>query len=100
MTQDLLGDQEAALDLGHDVTWSLEQDDVGRAFAVAIDRIGQPASAPWGDFHDLATAGDDLAGGAVDDRLGLVVRDIGTQDQHEFVTAHAPGHSFPWETSR
>ena len=78
----------------------LEEDDVVRALAVPVDLVGQPAAAPRGDLHDLAAVGDDLAGGAVDDRLGLVVRDIGTQDQHEFVSAHAPGHSFQWETSR
>ena len=52
----------------------LEQDDVVRALAVAVDRVRQPAAAPRGDLDDLAAGGGDLAGGAVDDRLALVVR--------------------------
>ena len=75
-------------------------DDVIGAFAVAVDRVRQPASAPRGDLHDLAFTRDDLAGGAVDDRLGLVVSDVGSQDEHEFIAAHAPGHSFQWGSSR
>ena len=100
MAEDLLGDLERALHLGERLGRRLEEDDVVRALAVAVDLVGQPAAAPRGDLDDLAAVGDDLAGGAVDDRLGLVVRDIGTQDQHEFVSAHAPGHSFQWESSR
>ena len=57
-----------------DLGGRLEEHDVVRALAVAIDGIGQPAAAPRGDLHDLAAGGDDLAGGAVDDRLALVVR--------------------------
>ena len=66
----------------------LEQDDVVRALAVAIDRVGQPAAAPGGDLHDLAAGGDDLAGGPVDEGLALVVRDVRADDEHEFVAAH------------
>ena len=67
-----------------------------RALAVAVDRIRQPAAAPRGDLDDLAAGGDDLAGGAVDDRLALVVRDVRAEDEHEFVAAHARSHSFQW----
>jgi hypothetical protein len=98
--EDLFGDQERALHLGDGVSRRLEEDDVVRALAVPVDLVGQSPAAPRSDLHDLAAAGHDPAGGAVDDRLGLVVRDIGTQDQHEFVSAHAPGHSFQWESSR
>ena len=97
MAEDLLGDQERALHLGDGVSRRLEEDDVVRALAVPVDLVRQPAAAPRGDLHDLAAGGDDPARGAVDDRLGLVVRHVGTQDQHEFVSAHAPGHSFQWE---
>src|SRR6185503_15877491 len=100
MAEDLFGDQERALHLGDGVSRRLEEDDVVRALAEPVDLVGQSPAAPRSDLHDLAAAGHDPAGGAVDDRLGLVVRDIGTQDQHEFVSAHAPGHSFQWESSR
>ncbi len=78
----------------------LEEDDVVRALAVPVDLVGEPAAAPRGDLHDLPAAGAHLAGGAVDDRLGFVVRDVGSQDEHEFVSAHAPGHSFQWDLPR
>ena len=100
VAQDLLGDLEGSLHLAEGVRRRLEQDDVVRALAVPVDLVGQPAAAPRGDLDDLATGRHELAGGAVDDRLGLVVRDIGSQDQHEFVSAHAPVHSFQWESSR
>ena len=74
----------------------LEEDDVVRALAVAVDGIGQPAAAPRGDLDDLAAGGHDLAGRAVDDRLALVVRDIGTEHEHEFVSAHMRSNSFRW----
>ena len=89
-----------ALELGDRLGRGVEQDDVVRALAVSIDRIRETASTPGRDLGDLATTGGDLAGGAVDDRLGPVVRDVGTQDQHEFVSAHAPVLSFQWESSR
>ena len=54
----------------------LEQDDVIRALAVAVDRVREPTPAPRGDFGDLPAPRGDLAGGAVDDRLAPVVRDI------------------------
>ena len=69
----------------------LEQDDVVRALAVAVDRVGQPTAAPGGDLHDLATGGDDLAGGSVDEGLALVVRHVRADDEHEFVAAHTRG---------
>src|SRR5205814_2752804 len=100
MAEDLFGDLERALHLGEGRGRRLEENDVVRALAVAVDLVGQPAAAARGDLDDLAAVGDQLAGGAVDDRLGLVVRDVGTQDQHQFVSAHAPVHSFQWESSR
>ena len=68
VAEDLLGDEEAALELDDRLGRGLEQDDVVRALAMAVDRIGQAAAAPGGDLDDLAAGGDDLAGGAVDDR--------------------------------
>ena len=100
VAEDLLGDEQAALHLDDRLGRRLEQDDVVRAFAVPVDRVGEAAAAPRGDLDDLAAAGRDLAGGAVDDRLGSVVRDVGSQDEHEFVSAHAPGLSFQWDMPR
>ena len=74
----------------------LEQDDVVRALAVAVDRVRQPAAAPRGDLDDLATGRGDLAGRAVDDRLAPIVRDVRTEHEHEFVSAHARSDSFQW----
>ena len=87
----LLGDEQGVLELDDGVRRRLEQDDVVRAFAVPVDRVGQAAAAPRGDLHDLAAGGDDLAGGAVDDRLALVIRHIRAEDEHEFIAAHARG---------
>ena len=58
--------------------------------------IGEAPAAPRGDLDDLTATGGDLAGDAVDDRLALVVRDVGTDHEHEFVSAHARSHSFQW----
>jgi 4-alpha-glucanotransferase len=66
---------------------------------VSIERLSDFVDA-GGRLALSAAARDDLASRSVDDRLGLVVRDVGTQDQHEFVTAHAPANSFPWGSSR
>ena len=41
------------------------------------------------DLDDLPAGRDDLAGGAVDDRLGSLVRDVRPEDEHEFIAAHA-----------
>ena len=90
VAEDLLGDEQRALQLDDRVGRRLEQDDVVRALAVPVDLVGEAAAAPRGDLDDLAAAGDDLAGRAVDDRLGLVVRDVRSEDEHEFVAAHAP----------
>src|SRR5204863_6557485 len=42
VAQDLLGDEDAALELGDRGRGRLEDDDVVRALAVAVDGIGQP----------------------------------------------------------
>jgi hypothetical protein len=89
MAEDLLGDEQAALQLGDGLTRGVEEDDVVRTLAVPVDRVREAAAAPRRNLHDLAAQGDDLAGGAVDDRLAPVVRDIGADDEHEFVSAHA-----------
>ncbi len=74
VAEDLLGDEQAALELDDRLGGRLEEDDVVRAFAVAVDRVGQAAAAPRGDLDDLAAGAGDLAGGPVDDRLDPVVR--------------------------
>ena len=74
VAEDLLGDEQAALELGDRLGGRLEEDDVVRALAMPVDRVGEPAAAPRGDLHDLAAGRHDLAGRAVDDRLGPVVR--------------------------
>src|SRR4029078_3335977 len=66
--EDLLGDEETALELGDDGRRRLEHDDGVGAFAMAIARVGEPPAAPRGDLDDLAAVGGDLAGGAIDDR--------------------------------
>ena len=66
----------------------LEQDDVVRALTMAIDRVGQTPAPPGGDLDDLAAGGRDAAGGPIDEGLALVVRDVGADDEHEFIAAH------------
>jgi hypothetical protein len=88
VAQDLLRDEEAALQLGDRGRGRLEDHDVVRAFSMAVDGIGEPPAAPRGDLHDLAAVGGDLAGGAIDDRPDAVVRRLRTEDQHELVAAH------------
>ena len=46
VAQDLLGDQEAVLQLGDRLGRGLEEDDVVRALAVAVDGIRQAPTAP------------------------------------------------------
>ena len=88
VAQHLFCDEQGALEFDDRVGRCLEQDDVVRAFAVAVDRICQAATAPGGDLHDLAAGGDDPAGRPIDEGLTLVVRDIRADDEHEFVAAH------------
>ena len=66
-----------------------KMDDVVRALAMAIDRVGQPAAPPRGDLHDLAAGRRDLAGDPVDQGLALVVGQVRSEDEHQFVSAHA-----------
>ena len=73
----------------------LEQDDVVRTLAVPVDLVGQTTAAPGRDLEDGSAGGDDPAGGAVDDRLGPIVRHVRTEDQHQFVAAHAPAGLLP-----
>ena len=100
VAEDLFGDLKAALELGVRFGRRLEEDDVVRALAVPIDLVGEAAAAPRGDLDDLPAPGAQLPGRAVDDRLGFVVSDVRSQDEHEFVSAHAPGHSFQWDLLR
>ena len=97
MAEDLLGDEKAALELGDCLGGGLEQDDVVRALAMAVDGVRQSTAAPWGDLRDGSTGGDDAASRSVDDGLDPVVRRIRTQHEHEFVSAHAPARSFQWD---
>ena len=57
VAQHLFGDEEGVLELDDRVGRGLEQDDVVRALAMAVDRVGQAAAAPRGDLHDLAAGG-------------------------------------------
>ena len=100
VAEDLLGDQEAALDLRDRLGGALEQDDVVRALAVAVDGIGEAAAAPGRDLDDLSAGGDDVARGAVDDRGGSLVRRIRPEDEHEFIAAHGLQDSFQWDVPR
>ena len=90
VAQHFLADEQAALQLGDRRRRRLEQDDVVRAFTMVVDGIGQSAAAPRGLLDDLAAAGRDGPGGSLERPLDLVVRQIGTQHEHEFVSAHAP----------
>src|ERR1035437_445996 len=85
-----LADHQAALKLGDSRGRSLEQDDVVRAFAMMVDRISQSPAAPRGLLDDLTTTTGDRAGSSLERTLDLVVRQIGTQNEHKFVSAHAP----------
>ena len=76
VTEDLFGDEEGVLELGDRRGRRLEQDDLVRALAVAIDRVGQPAAAPGRHLDDLAAGGNDLAGRPVDEGLALVIRHV------------------------
>src|ERR1700675_1782393 len=73
VAQHLFGDEQRVLELGDSLGRGLEHDDLVRALTVAIDRVRQPAPAPWRDLHDLATSSDDLGGRSVDEGLTLVV---------------------------
>ena len=100
VAEDLLGDQEAALHLGDGLGRRLEQDDVVRAFAVPVDLVGEAAAAPgatltiWPPPAEICRVVRSMTAWA------RVVRDVGSQDQHEFVSAHAPGLSFQWDVPR
>src|SRR5579862_20552 len=89
VAQELLGDQQAALELDDRLGRGLEVDDVVRAFTVAVDRVGQPPAAPRGDLDDLASGGRQLTGDPVDQGLALVVGQVWPEDKHQFVSAHA-----------
>ena len=61
-----------------------------RAVAIALDGVRQPSAAPRGHLDDLPTGCDQLAGGAVDDRGGSIVRRVRPEDEHELIAAHGP----------
>ena len=100
VAEDLLGDQQGVLELDDGLGGGLEQDDLVRALAVPVDRVGQSTATPRGDLHDLATGGHDLAGRAIDDGLAAIVRHVGRDHEHQFITAHARRHSFQWGMPR
>ena len=100
VAQDVLGDLEAALQLRDGLGRGLEDHDVVRAFAVAIDGIREPPTAPGSDLDDLPALGDDVARGAVDDRGGPLIRRIRPEDEHEFIAAHGLHDSFQWDLPR
>ena len=87
VAEDLFGDEQGVLELGDGLGRGLEEDDVVRALTMSIDRVRQAAATPRGDLHDLAAGRDDAAGGPIDEGLAFVVRDVGADDEHEFVAA-------------
>ena len=78
----------------------LEDHDVVRALAVAVDRVREAAAAPGRDLDDLPARGDDVTRGAVDDRGGPLIRRIRPEDEHEFIAAHGLLYSFQWDLPR
>ena len=100
VAEDVLGDLEAALQLRDGLRGGLEDHDVVRALAVAIDGIREPPAAPGSDLDDLPALGDDVARGAVDDRGGPLIRRIRPEDEHEFIAAHGLLISFQWDLPR
>src|SRR6476620_733522 len=63
--EDLLGEQQAVLQLADRVRRGVEEDDVVRALTVTVDRVREPTSAPRGHLEDLPARRRDLAGRAV-----------------------------------
>ena len=89
VAEDLFGDEQGVLELDDGLGRGLEEDDVVRALTMSVDRVGQAAAPPRGDLHDLATGRDDAASGPIDEGLAFVVRDVGADDEHEFVAAQS-----------
>ena len=52
------------------------------------DGVGETAAAPRADLDDLAAGADDRSRRTVDGRLDPILSEVGSQDEHEFVTAH------------
>jgi hypothetical protein len=88
VTHHLFGDVQGALDLRDDLGRRVEQDDVVRTFAIAVDGVREATAPPRADLDDLAARTGGGPGGAVDDRLRTVIGDIGPEDQHELITTH------------
>ena len=57
---------------------------------MVVDWIGQSTAAPGSLLDDLAASACDGTGGSLQRTLDLVFRQIGTQHEHQFVSAHAP----------
>ena len=88
VTQDLLADQKAALDLAHLGRLDVEVNEEVARLAVPADVVRQAALAPRRDLAEAATAVDDGAGDLLDRRLELVVLQVRPEQEHEFVTTH------------
>jgi hypothetical protein len=88
VTQDFLGDVEAALELGDGFGRCVEDDDEVGSLVVRTDLVGQAAPAPRTHLDDLAAGGDDRPRLAVDQRLHRVIRRIRADDEHQLITSH------------
>ena len=90
VAQDLLADQHAALDLADRGRRDVEvQQEVAR-LAEVLDVVGHAALAPRRDLGERAAGIDDGARDLLDRGLELVVLQVGTEQEHELVSAHRP----------
>src|SRR5207249_2112666 len=96
VTDDLLADQQAALDLANRTRLHIEVDQEIARLAKVLDGIRQSALAPWRDLGQAASRVDDRARHLLHGGLELVVLQVRSEQQHECVSAHGPISSSLW----
>src|SRR3954447_1964064 len=96
----LFGDVESALELGDSFRRRLEHEDVVRPLAKRVDGVRETAAAPRAHLDDLAALLADRAGRPIEDGLDAILRHVRTEDEHQLITTHESGDSFPWESPR
>ena len=88
VTQDLLADEHPALDLTDLGRLDIEVDEEVARLTVLADVVREATLAPRRDLAEAATAVDDGASDLLHRGLELVVFQVRTEQEHEFVTAH------------
>jgi hypothetical protein len=85
VTQHLVVDREAVVELAQQLVGALELEQVVVRLRPMVDLVGEPAHSPLDVALQIAVAAGDLLPELVDDRAATVVRRIGVDQDYQVI---------------